>query len=105
MSFKNASILVDLVQENSKCIDDNIHRVRIEPERTGWARIYDLVRQFDKDRVIDVKEDIDTLLVFVSLSSYFSVSELIYYRPVYSQQSLLRSSLNHTRTYNNNLRI
>ena len=105
MSFKNASILVDLVQENSKCIDDNIHCVRIEPERTGWARIYDLVRQFDKDRVIDVKEDIDTLLVFVSLSSYLSVSELIYYRPVYSQQSLLRSSSNHTKAYNNNPRI
>ena len=66
MSFKNAGILVDLVQNNFKGTDDNIHRVRIEPERTGWARIYDLVRQFDKDRVIDVKEDIDTLLVFVS---------------------------------------
>ena len=26
----------------------------------------DLVRQVDKDRVADVKEDIDTLLVFVS---------------------------------------
>ena len=105
MSFKNASISVDLVQDNSKCTDDNIHRVRIEPERTGWARIYDLVRQFDKDRVIDVKEDIDTLLVFVSLSSYLFVSELIYHRPVCSQQSLLHSSSNHTKTYNNNPRI
>ena len=105
LSFTNASILVDLVQDNFRSIDDDIHRVRIEPERTGWARIYDLVGQFDKDRVIDVKEDIDTFLVFVSLSSYFSVSELIYYRPVCSQQSLLRSSSNHTRTCNNNPRI
>ena len=44
---------------------NKIQRVRVEPERTGWARLYDLVRQVDKDRVADVKEDIDTLLVFV----------------------------------------
>ena len=40
--------------------------MRIEPERTGSARIYDLVREFDKSRIVDNKEDIDTLLVFVS---------------------------------------
>ena len=40
--------------------------MRIEPERTGSARIYDLVREFDKNRIVDNKEDIDTLLVFVS---------------------------------------
>lgn len=43
-----------------------VQRVEIEPGRTGWARLYDLTRQFDKDRVEDVKEDIDALLVFVS---------------------------------------
>ena len=43
-----------------------MHRVRIEPERTGWVRIYDLVHEFDKNRIVDTKEDIDTLLVFVS---------------------------------------
>ncbi|KAK7684417.1 hypothetical protein QCA50_012364 [Cerrena zonata] len=48
---------------------DEVHRVQLEPERTGWARLYDLVRQFDKDRVEDVKEDIDTLLVFAGLFS------------------------------------
>ena len=41
--------------------------MRNEPERTGWARMYDLVREYDKNRVVDNKEDIDTLLVFVSL--------------------------------------
>ena len=45
---------------------NNIQRVQIKPERTGWARVYDLVRQVDKDRVADIKDDIDTLLVFVS---------------------------------------
>ena len=39
----------------------------IEPDRIGWARMYDLVREYDKIRVVDNKEDIDTLLVFVSL--------------------------------------
>ena len=43
-----------------------MQRVRIETERTGWARIYDLVHEFDKNRIVDTKEDIDTLLVFVS---------------------------------------
>ena len=47
-------------------MDDTVHRVRVEPERTGWARIYDLVREFDQNRIVDNKEDIDTLLVFVS---------------------------------------
>ena len=42
--------------------------MRNEPERTGWARMYDLVREYDKGRVSDNKEDIDTLLVFVSPS-------------------------------------
>ena len=28
--------------------------------------MYDLVREYDKNRVVDNKEDIDTLLVFVS---------------------------------------
>ena len=38
----------------------------IEPDRIGWARMYELVREYDKIRVVDNKEDIDTLLVFVS---------------------------------------
>ena len=42
--------------------------MRNEPERTGWARMYDLVREYDKGRVSDNNEDIDTLLVFVSPS-------------------------------------
>ena len=37
----------------------------IEPERRGWARISDLLRQNDQMSIQDVKEDIDTLLVFV----------------------------------------
>ena len=54
------------IQDSSNNMDDKVHRVRIEPERTGWARIHDLVREYDKNRIIDNKEDIDTLLVFVS---------------------------------------
>lgn len=43
-----------------------MQRVLIEPDRTGWARISDMVHKYDEDRIKDVKEDIDTLLVFVS---------------------------------------
>ena len=50
-------------------MDNKVQRVRIEPERTGWARMYDLVREYDKSRVSDYKEDIDTLLVFVGHTS------------------------------------
>ena len=55
------------IQDSPNNADDKVQRVRIEPERTGWARMYDLVREYDKNRIIDNKEDIDTLLVFVSL--------------------------------------
>ena len=34
-------------------------------ERRGWARLSDLFRRYDQARVQDVKEDMDTLLVFV----------------------------------------
>ena len=47
---------------------NKVSRVQIEPERVGWTRLADLVRQKDRDRIDDVKEDIDTLLVFVSPS-------------------------------------
>ena len=53
-------------QDGPKDEVDRVHRVRMEPERTGWAKLYDLVRQVDKDRVEDIRDDIDTLLVFVS---------------------------------------
>ncbi|KAK7685874.1 hypothetical protein QCA50_011221 [Cerrena zonata] len=49
--------------------EGQVHRVKIEPDRTGWGRISDLLRQYDRDRVEDVKEDIDTLLVFAGLFS------------------------------------
>ena len=55
------------IQNGPNDTDDKVQRVRIEPERTGWARMYDLVREVDKTRIVDNKEDIDTLLVFVSL--------------------------------------
>lgn len=58
--------IVGCYQDESTGLSNNIQRVKIEPERTGWAKLYDLVRQFDKDRVEDIRDDIDTLLVFVS---------------------------------------
>ena len=44
----------------------NGQSIRVEPELTGWARLSDLIRNHDKERIEDVKEDVDTLLVFVS---------------------------------------
>ena len=55
------------IQDGPNNMDEKVQRIRIEPERTGWARMYDLVREVDKTRIVDNKEDIDTLLVFVSL--------------------------------------
>ena len=66
-SINSARSLPLSIQDASNNTDDKVQRVRIEPERTGWARMYDLVREYDKNRIIDNKEDIDTLLVFVSL--------------------------------------
>ncbi|KAK7693021.1 hypothetical protein QCA50_002586 [Cerrena zonata] len=56
-------------KDMSHGIEDKVHRVKIESDRTGWGRISDLIRQYDRDRVEDVKEDIDTLLVFAGLFS------------------------------------
>ncbi|KAK7685881.1 hypothetical protein QCA50_011228 [Cerrena zonata] len=49
--------------------EDKVHRVKIESDRTGWGRLSDLIGQYDRHRVEDVKEDIDTLLVFAGLFS------------------------------------
>ena len=65
-SITSARRSVFFNQDGPNNTDDKVQRVRIEPERTGWARMYDLVREYDKNRIIDNKEDIDTLLVFVS---------------------------------------
>ena len=35
----------------------------------GWAKIDRTIRQLDEDKVRDCKEDMDTLLVFVSIST------------------------------------
>ena len=66
-SMNSARSLPLSIQDGPNNTDDKVHRVRIEPERTGWARMYDLVREVDKTRIADNNEDIDTLLVFVSL--------------------------------------
>ncbi|KAK7677462.1 hypothetical protein QCA50_019575 [Cerrena zonata] len=55
--------------DTSPKTEDKVHRVKIESDRTGWGRISDLLRQYDRARVEDVKEDIDTLLVFAGLFS------------------------------------
>ena len=76
-SITGAHSLPLSIQDGPNNMDDKVQRVRIEPERTGWARMYDLVREHDKNRIIDNKEDIDTLLVFVSpvlVSLHFEIS-------------------------------
>ena len=37
---------------------------------TGWSAMAQVVRAYDEDKVKDTKEDIDTLMVFVSTKSY-----------------------------------
>ena len=41
-------------------------RAHAGSEPTGWARLSDLVFNYDREKVEDVKEDVDSLLVFVS---------------------------------------
>ena len=42
--------------------------MQIEADRKGWAALVDKYRDYDQTRIQDVKEDIDTLLVFVRTS-------------------------------------
>ena len=83
---------------------NKVSRVQIEPERVGWTRLADLVRQKDRDRIDDVKEDIDTLLVFVRLSvlPLYPLFDMPLLRLVYSQQSFPHLS---SRRTPNSLRI
>jgi hypothetical protein len=41
-------------------------RYVLSGQPTGWAAMAQTVRAYDEDKVKDAKEDIDTLLVFVS---------------------------------------
>lgn len=72
--------------------ENKVYRVQTEPERVGWARISDLVRQRDKAKIEDLKEDIDTLLVFVSVHQAPQLFILLIHevsrvnRPVYSRR-------------------
>lgn len=47
---------------------------------TGWAAMDKVVRDYDEEKVKDCKEDIDTLLVFVSiaLSVFYPTSALMF---------------------------
>ncbi|KAK7689232.1 hypothetical protein QCA50_007923 [Cerrena zonata] len=66
----SSSIQSSMTNQNvSSNIEDKVHRVKIESDRTGWGRISDLLHQYDRARVDDVKEDIDSLLVFAGLFS------------------------------------
>ena len=61
------NLLTDsIVQAGTQGLDDGVHRVHVELELSGSARLYGLTSQLDKDRVAVTEEDIDTLLVFVS---------------------------------------
>lgn len=74
-------------------------------QQAGWSAMAKVVRDFDEEKVRDCKEDIDTLLVFVSLlifSYQFLMSSLCVRerRPVYSLQFYPRSLWLHTPIFN-----
>jgi hypothetical protein len=52
----------------------------VSGQPTGWAAMAKEVRNFDEERVRNCKEDIDTLLVFVSEPSFSSLSYRSLYR-------------------------
>lgn len=99
-------------------------RYVLSGEPTGWTAMAAKVREFDEEKVKDTKEDIDTLLVFVSsfvynasiltpsslhpslhalfpssLSLSSSLAHLGHHRRVCSQQFSLPSSSNPIKTF------
>jgi hypothetical protein len=70
----------------------------------GWNEAFTKLKTMDEIRQRDYKEDIDTLLVFVSLSSYFcaSPSLILFDRPayflLYSPLSSSRLSIHYKKT-------
>ena len=45
---------------------DNVRFV-LSGQPTGWAAMAQFVKNFDEEKIKDCKEDVDTLLVFVSV--------------------------------------
>ena len=45
-------------------------RVKVEPDRKGWAKISDIVSDQDAQLVARIQGDMDSLLVFVGSNRY-----------------------------------
>ena len=75
---------------------------RIEQDRPWWYQTAREVRESDEYKVRDYKEDIDTLLVIVSLGFLLTRASSYGVEPgrvLYSPLSLQHSYSNHTRTF------
>ena len=44
-----------------------MQRVQVEPDRKDWGRLVDMYHEYDQNRIRAANEDIDALLVFVSI--------------------------------------
>lgn len=54
--------------ETFASLNPSLQYVALPGQATGWTAMADTVRKFDEEKIDDCKDDIDTLLVFVSLS-------------------------------------
>ena len=50
----------------------------VSGQPTGWTAMAHAVRNFDEEKVKDCKEDVDTLLVFVSYSVYAQIAMIMF---------------------------
>lgn len=89
-------------------LQDSVRYVVAGP--TGWAAMAKTLREVDEDKVKDCKEDIDTLLVFVSRTVTLNIDKISHlkgnvYRQVYSRPSWLDSSSTSTKPFLQTKRI
>lgn len=61
---------------NISMLQDRLRYAEVAPP-TGWQTMDKTVREIDENKVRDCKEDIDTVLVFVSLTTSGSCHVLV----------------------------
>ena len=91
-----------IVSQNDMTESDSVNPKTTDPLLgTSWAALQRTIREYDKEKVEFCRDDIDTLLVFVSPITILLASNwlILEYRLVFSRQFFLHSWSSRIRAY------
>ena len=52
--------------KNNEALTPDVPTVQVAGQPTGWAAMAEDIRKYDEDKIKDCRDDIDTLMTFVS---------------------------------------